>query len=201
MYSPACLKFQTQSFLLKESVMRKILFAAGLMAALIFTLVASAAAPTSFAGTWSLDKSKSQNLNRRLQGAESVSWTITQNDKQVIIEEKVTGGEMAGGGASGGGGGGRGGFGGPMGPRTYNLDGSDVTFEMGPAKGTRKAAWSSDGKTLELTTKSTFTGQNGEQTLTSTDKLQLSGDGKVLTVNSHRESPRGPQDSTLVFNK
>lgn len=181
--------------------MKKIFSAAGLVAALMFTLAVSAAAPTSFAGAWSLDKSKSQNLNRRLQGAESVTWTITQDDKQITIDEKVTGGEMAGGGAPGGGGGGRGGFGGPMGPRSYNLDGSDVSFEMGPAKGTRKVAWSSDGKTLELTSKSTFSGQNGEQTLTSTDKLQTSGDGKVLTVNSHRESPRGPQDSTLVFKK
>ena len=47
--------------------MRKIFLAAGLMAALMFTLVVSAAAPANFAGAWSLDKSKSQNLNRRLQ--------------------------------------------------------------------------------------------------------------------------------------
>jgi hypothetical protein len=37
--------------------------------------------------------------------------------------------------------------------------------------------------------------------LNSSDKLQLSADGKVLTVNRHSESPRGTQDSTLVFNK
>lgn len=183
--------------------MRKIFFAAGLVAALMFTLAVGAAAPTNFAGTWSLDKGKSQNLNRRLQGAESVSWTITQDDKKITIDEKVTGGDMAGGGGpgGGGGGGGRGGFGGPMGPRSYNLDGSDAPFEMGPAKGTRKVSWSSDGTTLELSSKSTFSGPNGEITSTSTDKLQLSSDGKVLTVNAHRESPRGPQDSTLVFNK
>ena len=59
----------------------------------------------------------------------------------------------------------------------------------------------SDGKTLELTSKSTFSGPNGEMTLSSSEKLQLSADGKMLTVNTHRESPRGPQDSTLVFNK
>jgi hypothetical protein len=34
-----------------------------------------------------------------------------------------------------------------------------------------------------------------------TEKLSLSGDGKVLTVNRHNEGPRGTQDSTLVFNK
>ena len=183
--------------------MRKIFFAAGMVAALMFTLAVSAAAPTNFAGTWSLDKGKSQNLSRRQQGADSVSWTITQDDKQITIDEKITGGEPAGGPGGGGpgGGGGRGGFGGPAGPRSYNLDGSDTAFEAGPAKGARKASWSSDGKTLELTSKSTFSGPNGEVTVSSSDKLQLSSDGKVLTVNSHRESPRGPQDSTLVFNK
>ena len=64
-------------------------------------------------------------------------------------------------------------------------------------------SWSSDGQTLELSQKSTFTGQDStERTSTSTDKLQLSGDGKVLTVNRHSEGGRGgPQDSTLVFNK
>ena len=76
------------------------------------------------------------------------------------------------------------------------------TSENGAAKTTRKATWSGDGKTLELSSKTTFTGQDGtERTGSSTDKLQLSGDGKVLTVNRHSEGGRGPQDSTLVFNK
>jgi len=50
--------------------------------------------------------------------------------------------------------------------------------------------------------KVTFQTQDGnEVTTTSTDKLSLSADGKSLTVVRHSESPRGPQDSTLVFNK
>jgi hypothetical protein len=72
---------------------------------------------------------------------------------------------------------------------------------MGRGKFVRKATVSADGKTIELTTKSTFQGPEGEVTATSNDKLQLSADGKVLTVTRHSESPRGPQDSTLVFNK
>src|SRR6267142_5212910 len=176
--------------------MRKILFAGGLIAALMFTLVVSAAAPANFAGTWSLDKNKSQNLGR-LQNAESVIWTITQTDKQITIDQKIKAGEMA----AGGPGGGRGPGGGMGGPRSYNLDGSESTFEMGQSKGTRKAIWSNDGKTLELTTRSSFTTPDGERTMTSTDKLELSADGKLLTVNQHREGGRGPQDATLVFNK
>src|ERR1043166_8312008 len=184
--------------------MRKFLFAFGLTSALVFALAAHAAAPN-FAGTWTLDKSKSQGLSQRIQNAEGVSWIITQTDKQISVEEKIQGGGGPGGapGAGGGGGqGGRGGMMGPQGPRTYNLDGTETTGEAGRGKFARKATLSSDGKTLELVNKNTFTGQDGNEiTITSTDKLTLSGDGKVLTVARHSESPRGPQDSTLVFNK
>jgi len=194
--------------------MRKLLYAFGLTSALVFALAAHAAAPN-FAGTWTLDKSKSQGLNQRMQNADSVAWNITQTDKEITIEEKVTGGGPGGGpggppasgapaggppgGGPGGGGQGRGMMGG--GPRTFNLDGSETTGEMGRGKFARKATLASDGKTLELVSKVTFQGQDGEVTSTSTDKLMLSADGKSLTVVRHAETPRGPQDSTLVFNK
>ena len=196
--------------------MRKLLYAFGLTSALVFALAAHAAAPN-FAGTWTLDKSKSQGLNQRLQNAESVTWNITQTDKDITIEEKVTGGGGGGMGPGGppaggapaaggpppggqGGGPGRGGMGG--GPRTFNLDGSETTGEMGRGKFARKATLSSDGKTLELSSKMTFQTPDGnEVTTTSTEKLTLSADGKSLTVVRHAETPRGTQDSTLVFNK
>ncbi|HJT68530.1 MAG TPA: hypothetical protein VJ749_18885 [Pyrinomonadaceae bacterium] len=185
--------------------MRKLLCALGMMSALVIALAVHAAAPANFGGTWTLDKSKSQGLNPRLQNAESVSWVITQTDKEITIEEKVTGGNppagAPAGGPGGGGGGGRG-MGGFGGPRTFNLDGSETSADMGGrGKVARKATVSGDGKTLELSSKSTFEGQNGEVTATTTEKLQLSADGKTLTVTRHSESPRGPQDSTLVFNK
>ncbi len=206
--------------------MRKLLCALSLVSALVFSLAVQAAAPTSFAGTWTLDKSKSQGLNQRIQNAESVTWTITQTDKTISIEEKVTGGNMGGGAGAGaapsgappaggapaggqgggqgsgqGGGQGRGMGGGMGGPRTFNLDGSETTGEMGAAKFARKAVLSSDGKTLELTQKTTFQGPEGEVTANSSDKLSLSADGKVLTVVRHSEGRRGPQDSTWVLNK
>ena len=192
--------------------MRRIICALSLASALMLTMVAQAAAPISFAGTWTLDKSKSQGLSQRMQTADSVSWVITQTDKDITIDEKVAGGQPGGPGGppagsppanapSGGGGGGRGMGMGMGGPRTFNLDGSETSVDTGRGKTVRKATWSGDGKTLELTSKSTFQGPNGEFTATSSDKLTLSGDGKMLTVVSHRESPRGPQDATLVFNK
>ena len=184
--------------------MRKLFCALTVMGALVLALAVHAAAPANFAGTWTLDKSKSQGLNQRMQNAESVSWVITQTAKEITIEEKVTGGNPPAGGAPGGGapgGGGGRGMGGFGGPRTFNLDGSETSADTGRGKTARKATVSGDGKTLELTSKSTFQGQEGEITATTTEKLQLSGDGKTLTVNRHSESPRGAQDSTLVFNK
>jgi hypothetical protein len=194
--------------------MRKLLYVFGLASALVFALAAQAAAPN-FAGTWTLDKSKSQGLSQRMQNAESVSWNITQTEKDITIEEKVTGGGPGGGpggppaGAPPAGGapqgdrpgGGRGGMMGGGGPRTYALDGTETSGEMGRGKFVRKATLSSDGKTLELVSKLTFQGPEGEVTTTSDDKLTLSADGKTLTVVRHSESPRGAQDSTLVFNK
>lgn len=178
--------------------MRKLLCALSVMSVLVITLAVHAAAPANFAGTWTLDKSKSQGLNPRQQNAESVSWVITQTEKEITLEEKITGGNPPAGGPPGGGGRGMGGFGGP---RTFNLDGTETSSENERGKTLRKATLSSDGKTLELSSKSTFSGPNGEMTLSSNEKLQLSADGKVLTVTRHSESPRGAQDSTLVFNK
>ena len=179
--------------------MKRLFLIAGMMGALALAIVASSMAAANFAGTWALDKAKSQGLSQRMQGADKVTWTITQDDKTISIDQKVEGGQPAGGGGGGGGGGGRG----PAGPTTYNLDGKEVTADqaMGQAtaKVTSKATWA--GSDLELSRKSVFQGQNGEVTTSNTQKLSLSADGKVLTAVVHSESPRGPQDSTLVFNK
>ena len=200
--------------------MRKLLCALSLISALVFSLAVQAAAPTSFAGTWTLDKSKSQGLSQRFQNVESVTWTVAQTDKTITIEEKIVGGPGGPGGGGAGGaapsgappaggpppsGGGQGpgrGMGGGMGgPRTFNLDGTEVSGETGRGKFVRSAKWANDGKALELITKSTFQGPEGEVSVSSTDKLELSADGKMLTVSRHSESPRGPSDSTWVLNK
>ena len=176
----------------------------GLMAALLIVAVAASAQKANFAGTWGLDKTKSQGLSPRLQGADKVTWTITQDDKTISIDQKVEGAQppanMGGGDRPMGGGGGRG----PMGPQVYNLDGkettSDINFGQNTGKLTTKAAIT--GGTLDLMRKTTFTGQDGTERInTSTQKLSLSGDGKTLTAVVHSEGGRGPSDSTLVFNK
>lgn len=188
--------------------MKRVFAVMGLMSALaLVALAAAAMAPPNFAGTWKLDKEKSQGLDPRTQNAESVILTITQDDKQITIESKVTAGQPpagapAEGGPGRGGGGGRGG--GMGGPRTYTLDGKEVTSEGGGQMGgtnAMKSSWSTDAKTLELSSVRTGSFNGTDFKATTTEKMTLSADGKVLTVVRHSESPRGTQDSTLVFNK
>jgi hypothetical protein len=180
--------------------MRRAFLITGLMTAFAVAVLAAGAAGANFAGTWALDKTKSQGLDPRIQNAD-VSWVITQDDKQISIETKVTGGQPPAGGP-GGGGGGMGGGRGMGGPRTYSLDGKEVTSEAGGQMGgsnTTKATWS--GATLELSSVRTGNRDGQDFKFTTTDKLSLSTDGKVLTTIRHSEGPRGTTDSTLVFNK
>ena len=180
--------------------MKKLIIAAGLMTALALAAFGmTGGLPVSFAGTWSLDKDKSQGLNQRMQNAEKVTCVITQTDNTISLEWKIEGGQPPAGGP-GGGGGGRG----PSGPQTFNLDGKEVTTDAGGQMGgtsTMKATWAEASKTLELMSvrAGSFSGQDFKAT--TTDKMSLSADGKVLTITRHSESPRGAQDSTLVLNK
>jgi hypothetical protein len=178
--------------------MKRLFLITGLMTAFMLAAVAANAQPkTNFAGNWGLDKAKSQGLDNRMQQVDSIVWAITQDDKTISIESKITGGQAP---AGGGGGGGRG----PSGPRTYNLDGKEVTTDGGGQMGgtnTLKATWSADPATLELSSvrAGSFNGQDFKAT--TVDKMTLSSDGKTLTVVRHSESPRGTTDATLVFNK
>jgi hypothetical protein len=178
--------------------MRRLFLIAGLMAAFGLAVLAASAASANFAGTWVLDKTKSQGLNPRLQGADKVTWTITQDAATISIDQKIEGGQPP---AGGGGGAGGGGARPPAGPTVYKLDGSDTLTEMQGRKMTLKATWAGDA--LELSRKTSFTGQDGtERTSTNTQKLSLSSDGKVLTAVVHSEGGQGgPTDSTLVFKK
>ena len=179
--------------------MKKLIIAAGLISALALAAFGTTGGlPVSFAGTWALDKEKSQGLDQRLQNAESATCVITQDDKTISVEWKVVGAQPQGG--PGGGGGGRG----PAAPRVYNLDGKEVTSEGGGQMGgtnTMKATWSDATKTLELMSVRAGSVNGQDFKATTTEKMSLSADGKVLTIVRHSESPRGTLDSTLVLNK
>lgn len=166
-------------------------------------LSASAAAPASFAGTWALDKAKSEGLPPNAAAIESLTLTVTQDAQQLTVDSKATMGSQAD--AAGGPGQGRGrGMGLYPQNSSYKLDGTETTADNPGGRGgttTFKATWKDGGKTLELKRVSKFSFQGNDVTITNTEDWTLSADGKTLTIKRTSESPRGTQSSTLVFNK
>jgi len=190
--------------------MKRIFVIAGLTTAFLLLVVAASAQKANFAGTWVLDKSKSQNLSPRTMGFDKVTLTITQDDKTITLDTKNEGGQPpAGGGGAGGGTGGGGGMGGGRpggaGPQAYNLDGKEVTseFQMGQNTAKRTTKTTMNGNTLELMSKIDGVGRDGNPTTTTTtQKLTLSDGGKTLTIVAHREGgQQQAPDSTAVYNK
>jgi hypothetical protein len=169
--------------------MKKLIVTTGLFAILMTAVWAVSAAPaaTSFAGTWALDKGKSEGLNPGLQNAESVTLTITQDDKELVWKQEVVGAQMQ------------------QPAATYKLDGSETTGDVNvgqmQGKATRKAKWMDGGKMLELNTVIKLDFQGQEVTVNVVQHLELAESGKVLKVHSTTESPRGTQESKLTYNK
>jgi hypothetical protein len=177
--------------------MSKLFYVLALASAVMFTPAQQTAVPN-FAGTWSLDKSKSQGLSAAYRSFEQSVWQITQTENEISIHEtffdfavkNLPPARSATGGGNE-----------PIGPATYKLDGSETTKNIGRSKYLRKAVLSKDGKTLELVERIISQGTDGEVASTRTDTLSLSADGKVLTVFRRKEDSPGPKESTLVFNQ
>jgi hypothetical protein len=147
----------------------------------------SAAPATDFSGTWALDKSKSEGLQGRMANLDQ-TWTVTQDAKTFNVEASFSGGEQQV----------------PPQKRSYNLDGSETTVDVAgqmPGKATLKAKWQGDGKILELSRVQTANVQGNDVKITSTEHWELADGGKTLKVHRVTESPRGTQDTKLVFAK
>lgn len=156
--------------------------------ALLTGICAAATAPANFAGTWVLDKAKSESLPRMMQNVDSLTWVITQDDKHLTLESTaVAQGQER-----------------PAQKSTYNLDGSETTAEVGgrmPGKATLKAKWLDGGKILELHSVRNISAQGQEFTVTSKDHWELAEGGKVLKVHRTSETPRGTEESKMTFTK
>jgi hypothetical protein len=145
------------------------------------------AAPTNFAGTWSLDKAKSEGLQGRMANVDQ-TWVVTQDAKTFTVETSFSGGEQQM----------------PSQKRTYNLDGSETSMEMTgrmPGKATLKAKWQGDGKILELSSVLKANVQGNDVTITTTEHWELADGGKTLKVHRVSENPRGTQETKLTLAK
>jgi len=186
--------------------MKKLLF---LVCAVGMLSIAAFAQKANYSGTWKLDAAKSK-LDERMR-VDSITLTVAQTDKEIKVEtaskrlppNDAPAGAPAG--APGGGRGmGRGGMGGGDGTTTYALDGKEIKGEMEGPMGkmpvTYKGNVEADGS-LKLSSSRTFTGPNGEVTMTTKETWKLSADSKTLTVDRESTTPRGANTSTMVFQK
>lgn len=147
----------------------------------------SAAEPTNFAGTWSLDKAKSEGLQGPMATIDQ-TWVVTQDAKTFTVEKSFSGGDQ------------------PRPPQksAYNLDGSETTQEVTgqmPGKAALKAKWQGDGKILELSSVLKGQMQGNDVTITTTEHWELADGGKTLKVHREQETPRGKRETKLTFVK
>jgi hypothetical protein len=153
---------------------------------------------TGFAGTWQLDKSKSE-LPPMMQNIESISLVITQNEKQITREMTLGGGAMMAPGGGGRPGGGRMMGGGQ--PATYNLDGSETVAENPRGKTTHKVKLLEGGKILEVSSVMTLDFQGETRTIPSSERWELLDGGAALKVWQKRETPNGAMEMTMVYTR
>jgi len=158
------------------------------VAALALIVVCAAnAAPSKFAGVWTLNRHKSEWLTGALENAE-VRLIVTQDDKKITTEQKIIIRDREQ----------------PSQEFTYKLDGSETTADVvRPLAGTMilKANWIEATKILELV--STITGDNNgrEVTITTRERWQLEDSGKALEIIRTRETPQGKQRFKLYFDR
>lgn len=167
--------------------MKRILLAFTVIGVFALGLGLASAAPASFAGTWTLDKAKSEGLQGPMATADQ-TWVVTQDDKQLSYETKVLvdGQER------------------PATTSVFKLDGTETTADVTgrmPGKATRKAKWLSDGKILELSEVRTVNFQGNDIKITITDHWELADAGKALKVHRTTESPQGTRETKLTFAK
>ena len=152
----------------------------------VFALaVGLASAAPNFAGTWALDKAKSEGLQQQMANADQ-TMVVTQDAKQISTSTTVTVDGQAR----------------PANTASYNLDGTETTADVQgrfPGKATRKAKWA--GEVLELSSVLNANFQGNDIKITTTEHWELTDGGKTLKIHRTVESPQGPRETKLTFTK
>lgn len=175
--------------------MKRVLALAALAVLLGAPAATVSAQGTDFSGTWNLDRDSSELPQGRgggrggggrrgggrrggRGGLMAETLVITQTAASVTVEQQSDGQSRS---------------------IEYALDGSETTVQQGNGTLTVSASW--DGATLVTEgTQSIETGR-GNFTLDLTERRTLSSDGRTLTIETTRGTPRGSQTFRLVYQK
>jgi hypothetical protein len=164
--------------------MKKMILAVTVVGVFALAVGLASAAPN-FAGTWALDKAKSEGLQQQMANADQ-TLVVTQDAKQISTSTTVTVDGQAR----------------PAQTASYNLDGTETTADVQgriPGKATRKAKWA--GEVLELSSVLNANFQGNDVKITTTEHWELADGGKTLKIHRTVESPQGPREMKLTFTK
>jgi TonB family protein len=180
--------------------MKKILFLTATFC--LLAISAFAQNKTDFSGNWELNTVESK-MDERMR-IESMTMKVDQTGKEITVgtfTKRAVPTDGSGGGMNRGGGG-QGG----VTPQalTYSLEGKETKAEVGGGRmagtATLTASMESDGK-LNLSSTRNIDTQMGAMTITVKETWELADGGKTLKITRTTESPRGTQNSELVFTK
>ncbi|MFM9905876.1 MAG: hypothetical protein ACKVQJ_15035 [Pyrinomonadaceae bacterium] len=181
--------------------MKKKFVLAAIFSLFILAVSVSAQKAPDFAGTWTLDVSKSKLGERNMIESQTLTVVQTATDIKVTPATK----RMAPPAGAPGGGGGRmgGGMGGADTSVTYTLDGKETILEVDSPMGKMPVHYTGkiDGGKLLLSSARTMSTPNGDVSISSKETWALSSDGKTLTVDAESTSPRGTNSTQKVFTK
>lgn len=144
---------------------------------------AAAQKPVDFAGTWTLDLSKSEGVP---EGVSQV-MTVRQAGDRLEIETTVNG---------------------PMGEQRLNdvyvLDGQETEYVVpvigdGSGKGKRTSRWLPAKNGFEATEAASLRGPDGDVEVQATRRWTLAPDGRTLTIEMRTTGLNGQQNSRRVF--
>jgi hypothetical protein len=77
--------------------MKRFLIGCTLAFVMLAGVCVASSTPANFSGTWVLDKNKSDGVPPQWQNIESYTMVVTQDDKQLTVENKIAGGARGGG--------------------------------------------------------------------------------------------------------
>lgn len=182
-----------------------------LVAISMMAAAALAQGKANYSGTWNLDKEKS-TLSGPMR-VDSITLTVAQTAKDIKVDtesKRMVPANITPPAGAPGGGQGRGmgmgrGFGSfSDGSVTYSLEGKETKVEVDGPNGKMpviyKGSLEANGS-LKLSSSRTFNGPMGEIKMSTRETWTLSADGKTLTVDRENTTPRGVQNSKLVFVK
>jgi hypothetical protein len=168
----------------------RLLQACAALAALAIATAASAAsaAKANFAGTWTLDVSRSEGLPPNLE--QTVTITHEGDKLALVIKQKSQQGERTI-------------------NETFMLDGKQADFNPPappppapqPRNGKRTAAWLADGSGIEILDRWDVTTPDGDDTMEMKRKFTLAPDGKTFTVEQAFKGTLGLSQSRRVYVK